>query len=208
MMEVVVVLAVVAALAAMIGPRVFTYLNDANLTQAQNDTRQIAGAINKFYEQVGRPPYKKQNAVVKAAAKQAGDYDCLISVDGVDFTTATDLTTGDSWTSAGGVQCQSGSTTRDTVENHLIVNNPGALGANYPYTTTGITPWKGPYLQSLPADPWGSKYLVNIGKMDPGAGKAVFVLSAGPNRNIETGSDQAVNTTFSAGGDDILSRVK
>jgi type II secretory pathway pseudopilin PulG len=207
-MEVVVVLAVMAALAAMIGPRVFTYVNDANVTQAQNDTRQIATAINKFYEQVGRPPYKKQNAVIKAAAKQAGDYDCLITGEGTDFTTATDVTTGDSWTSAAGVQCQAGSTTRDTVEDHLIANNPGALGANYPYTTTGNTAWKGPYLQTLPADPWGSKYLVNIGKMDPSAGKAVFVLSAGPNRNIETGSDQAANATFSAGGDDILARVK
>jgi len=207
-MEVIVVLAIFAALAATIGPRVFTYLNDANLTQAQNDTRQIATAINTFYQQVGRPPYKKQNAVLKAAAKQAGDYDCLISGDGADFSTATDLTTGDSWTSAAGVQCQSGSTTRDTVENHLIVNNPGGLGANYPYTTTGNTAWKGPYLQNLPSDPWGDKYLVNIGKMDPAAGKAVFVLSAGPNRNIETAADQAANTTFSAGGDDILARVK
>ena len=121
LLEIVIVLAVIGALAAMIAPRAFTYLEDARRTQAQNDANRIAEAIGKFVQDTGLPPYKNNASSPKNQVWQMGvDFDCLYSSSGNDFATTTDETTSDSWTSGGGVQCQSGSATRDTIENHLI----------------------------------------------------------------------------------------
>ena len=68
-------------------------------------------------------------------------------------------------------------------------------------------------------DPWGDKYIINVRNLHSGYLKtlsgsssrlpklAVIVLSAGPNRNIETRVDQSFDS-FSAAGDDIVFRVK
>ena len=207
LMEIVIVLAVVAVLAAALAPRAFTYLQDAKKTQAQNDANQIASAIGQFFKDVGRPPYKNSTSALKIPAKETNDFDCLVGSVGADFTTDTDGTTSDTWTSAGGIQCQSGSAKVDTIENHLVTNTPGG-SATKNYTTSGIRAWEGPYLPSVPADPWGNKYLVNIGKADPSAGKAVWVISAGSNGQLETSSDASASGTLTPGGDDIAARIK
>lgn len=207
LLEIVIVLAVVAALAAALAPMAFRYLDDSRKTQAQNDANQIAQAIGQFIKDTGRPPYKNNTATLKIAAKEAGDFDCLYGLNGNEWSTTTDGTTNDTWTSGGGIQCQSGSSTRDTIENHLILNMPGSSSSKA-YTTSTISAWKGPYLSSVPADPWGNKYLVNVGKADPNANKAVWVISGGPNGSIETSSDAAVSGTVTPGGDDIIARVK
>jgi len=207
LMEVIVVLAVAAALTAAMAPLAFRYIDDAKKTQAQNDANRIAEAIGKFLQDVALPPYKNNTSSTKSQVKQSGDFDCLYSLLGNDYTIATDATTGDSWTSGGGVQCQSGSATRDTLENHLINNTPGGASANG-YVTSSKIAWKGPYLPSIPPDPWGNKYVVNIGKSDPGATKAVWVISAGPNGNLETAADASATSSISPSGDDIIARVK
>lgn len=207
LLEVVIVLAVFAALAAALVPMGFRYIDDAKKTQAQNDANQLAQAIGQFIKDTGRAPYKNNTATLKIPAKESGDFDCLHGSKGSDWTTVTDATTSDTWTSSGGIQCQSGSATRDTIENQMILNTPGGSGTKA-YPTSGISAWKGPYLSSVPVDPWGNKYLVNIGKADPGASKAVWVISGGPNGLIETSSDAAVTGTVTPGGDDIIARVK
>ena len=66
--------------------------------------------------------------------------------------------------------------------------------------------WAGPYIPVLPkTDPWGNKYIVNI--RDLPTGRAVLVLSAGPNRTIETSSGQQ-GDSVAVSGDDIVFRVK
>ncbi|MDO8678937.1 MAG: type II secretion system protein GspG [Acidobacteriota bacterium] len=207
LMEVVIVLAVIGALSAALAPMAFSYLADAKKTQAQNDANRIAEAIGKFLQDVALPPYKNNTSSTKSQVKQSGDFDCLYSLLGNDYTIATDATTGASWTTSAGVQCQAGSATRDTLENHLINNTPAGASANA-YVTTGKIAWKGPYLPSLPADPWGNKYVVNIGKSDPGASKAVWVISAGSNGNIETAADASARSSIDPSGDDIIARVK
>ena len=69
------------------------------------------------------------------------------------------------------------------------------------------------------SDPWGDKYLVNVQFLTPqgedlaslevptGGRLAVVVLSAGPNRTIETEFEQ-LNDSFEAGGDDIVFRIQ
>lgn len=205
LMEVIVVLAVAAALAAAMAPLAFRYIDDAKKTQAQNDANRIAEGLGKFLQDVAIPPYKNNNSSTKSQVKQSGDFNCLYSLLGNDPTTATDATAGGSWTS-GAVQCQGGAT-RDTIENHLINNMPGGTSANA-YVTTSKIAWKGPYLPSIPADPWGNKFLVNIGKADPGVSKAVWVISAGPNGNLDTPADASATSSISPSGDDIIARVK
>jgi type II secretory pathway pseudopilin PulG len=209
-MEIVIVLAIVAALAAALTPMAFRYLTDSKQTQAQNDANQIAQALSKFYQDTGLPPYKNNISSTKVPAKESGnpDYDCLYGASGNAPASANDP--GGTWTGGGsGVACQAASTTRDIVANHLINNTPGGL-ASKAYVTTGKNAWRGPYLQSIPADPWGNAYLVNIGKADPSLAtkKAVWVISAGPNGQIETASDTAASGTVTAAGDDIIARVQ
>jgi len=71
------------------------------------------------------------------------------------------------------------------------------------------------------SDPWGDKYFVNIQlltakgiqmahstlTLSTGQRPAVFVVSAGPNRQLETRFDQ-VAEAFAAGGDDVVFRIQ
>jgi prepilin-type N-terminal cleavage/methylation domain-containing protein len=211
LMEMIIVLAVGAALAAAIAPTAFSYLRDAQATRAQNDANQIAQAVSTFIKHTALNPYKNNTSNPKVNAKQAGDYDCLYGSQGNAPTTTTDTTTSplDSWTSSAGVQCQAASATRDTLENHLILNTPGGT-VGKAYVVTGKLAWQGPYLPSVQPDPWGNAYLVNIGNGDPAAvtKKAVFVISAGPNGTLETNADAALTAIVTPVGDDIVARIQ
>jgi hypothetical protein len=70
------------------------------------------------------------------------------------------------------------------------------------------------------SDPWGDRYFVNVQLLSPkgiqtdpnltlGTGQrpAVFVVSAGPNRQLETKFDQTAEA-FVAGGDDVVFRIQ
>jgi type II secretory pathway pseudopilin PulG len=123
----------------------------------------------------------------------------------------------------------------DTIEGHLIRNELGAAGvpgggSSYPvrgsYSGDPQRGWAGPYVAVLPkTDPWGNKYMINVRELHAGhlldpafAGDhgidvgslpkmAVVVISAGPNRNIETSAEQSYDV-FQAEGDDIVFRIK
>ena len=78
--------------------------------------------------------------------------------------------------------------------------------------TSGRRGWKGPYLghESATADPWGTKYYANVEFLQPAnvsGAKPVFVLSAGPNKLIETAFSQT-GPSLAVGGDNITFRVK
>src|SRR5262249_35369867 len=111
-----------------------------------------------------------------------------------------------------------------SIEGHLIRNllgEPGPGSGSYPlrgaYNGDPQRGWAGPYVTSLPkTDPWGDKYIINVRNLHagylkmPGAAPrcpttgdlpklAVIVLSAGPNRNIETPVDQCFDNFAAAG---------
>lgn len=81
--------------------------------------------------------------------------------------------------------------------------------------------WNGAYLQDIPADPWGNKYLVNLHfafagtdhQFEPEAHEwnPLYVLSAGPNGLIETPvghhGKSAPGVEPQPGGDDIVSVI-
>jgi general secretion pathway protein G len=77
--------------------------------------------------------------------------------------------------------------------------------------------WKGPYMASVDADPWGNTYLVGAKNFEDITGKPVWVISAGPDGIIQTPLDGAVcydNKTVDPAtgathpGDDICQRLK
>ena len=104
---------------------------------------------------------------------------------------------------------------------HLVTNAAGYTGVTFP-AAGGPRPglgWRGGYLSTATGpDPWGNRYAVNVGFLKPSTTTAisnitagfatsdyprldVFVLSAGPDEEIDTRSaqDGAV-----PGDDDII----
>ncbi|MBI2370630.1 MAG: hypothetical protein HYV08_10440, partial [Deltaproteobacteria bacterium] len=80
------------------------------------------------------------------------------------------------------------------------------------YRTSGKFAWKGPYQTGMTGDPWGSKYLVNSKYLQPGniaTARAVWVLSAGPNRVITTSYTQTASSCpCLENDDDIAFRIR
>ena len=204
LLEIIVVLAVIGALAAMLAPVVFRYIDDAKKAQAQADTNTIASAVQQMYKDTGRFPFYKVGTS-KLTLTAGTDALVLTSNDACNFaaTAACDTTKPDDATSLWATPL-GGKT--DSLAKQLILNTPA-------YATTGNRAWKGPYLDRIPAlDPWARSYLVNIGNADPNAEgsaqKWVVVLSAGPNGILETDPTLLGTANPSPGGDDIIARVK
>lgn len=117
--------------------------------------------------------------------------------------------------------------THDTIEGHLVNNfiSSGTTTSSYPIrgflTADPGRGWNGPYVDRLPkTDPWGNKYMINMQEFStrhirdvhliagqPLPRRVVLVLSAGPNRQIETSSEQLFET-FQIRGDDIAFRLR
>lgn len=118
----------------------------------------------------------------------------------------------------------------DAIENHLQTNTPAdsaAVANKYPARGSGAfgadstRGWNGPYpADGIPAtDSWGGKFLINVTNLNktnaPAVGNtAVFVISAGTNRTLETKADQLIGsctgcvTDPKISGDDIAFRVR
>ena len=77
LLEIVVVLAVIGAQAAMLAPVVFRYIDDANRSRAQSDANVMTAAVQQMYRDTGRWPFYKTGT--GALAKAAGDADILSS---------------------------------------------------------------------------------------------------------------------------------
>lgn len=206
LMEMIVVLAIISALVAILTPRVFIYVDDANQVRAQADANGIAAAIEKMYMDTGRWPFYEDGTGSLGYA-HGTDYAVLTSNPACtgaaaaitcDTTVPDDDTTLDSW--------DLDTDLTDGLTHHLITNTPA-------YATTGYRAWNGPYLHKIPAlDPWGRSFLVNIANaapQDEGPNQRwVGVISAGPDGELETDADLAGTANPTPGGDDIVAFVK
>jgi len=184
LIEMVVILAVIGILAAVLTPMLISYIDDARQRRAESDVRTIGAAILAFNKDLRKWPIWKSTT--------ASDPVDVLYSDAADAAEAEGA-------AAKGFDTSSNA---DTLENQLITNAPD-------YSTSGKRKWRGPYLESIDADPWGHRYYVNAKYLHQ-SGYAAFVLSAGPNGKIETDGDPAnLPTTFNgAGGDDIIYRIK
>jgi hypothetical protein len=103
--------------------------------------------------------------------------------------------------------------TTDALSDQLMSNAPAYFMRNAAATFG----WNGPYLSTtIGADAWNNRYAVNVGLIDTTQGtqtaagvtkSAVWVISAGPNGQIETPYDQSI-TEAMLSGDDIGLRVQ
>lgn len=206
LLEIIVVLAVLGALAAMLSPAVFRYIEDGNRARAQNDVRQIANAVQRFYADTGRWPFYMDGdgAVAYTAGTDAAYLTSESTCDPNDAdleTCDTELpTAGAGWTFTGKA---------DSLERQLIENNDLGGTDDEPYAATGQRAWRGPYVDGIPdVDPWGRSYLVNIAGVTPSNNYVVMAISAGPDGIIQTAGNTANATNVVAAGDDVIARIK
>jgi prepilin-type N-terminal cleavage/methylation domain-containing protein len=197
LIELTVVLAVIVTLALILTPSVANLIADSRTTRARTDTQTIGTAVVQFYRDTGFFP---QWAVSQSGGPGLTQMRLQLLVSSGNIPLEDQPT---QWTTG-----QTGS-----LADQLLANSPG-------YSMRSATAqfgWNGPYLSSeLRSDPWGNRYVVNIGLIDTSPGvltasggvkSAVFALSAGPNGMIETPFSQSV-TAAAAGGDDIVFRIQ
>jgi prepilin-type N-terminal cleavage/methylation domain-containing protein len=185
LIELAVVLAIIAVLAAILTPMVTNYLDQARTARALADTKTVAQAINLFKRDLGYYPVYSSLASAKLATTTTylagppagalptvgnAGWTALLAASSFDIVTMLNT----SWA--------------DAVQND---KNPGHVS------------YRGPYIGALDTDPWGNKYVVaNL----TSTSKRAFVVSAGPNGALDTDPTQAF-TTFTCTTDDLCSTI-
>ena len=210
LLEAVLVIAIVAIIATGALVAAMRHIEDARISRAMGDAKMIGLAIHTFMQDTGFAPIFKSGT----ARGPEDEIFRVLQSDGSDADAGSSL----HWpTQANQIE---------RLENQLIKNQPAETGAAYPrrgeISYARFRGWNGPYVPSMPSsDPWGDRYLVNVQLLSPkgiqmeqetltlGTGQrpAVFVLSPGANRRIETRFDQIADT-FAAGGDDVVYRIQ
>ncbi|MFO0981235.1 MAG: prepilin-type N-terminal cleavage/methylation domain-containing protein [Planctomycetota bacterium] len=159
LIEMVVVVAIIAAMAAILVPIVADELASSESSKALGDTQRIAAAITQYVKDTRHFP---------TGPLGNNTVEFLVS-DG-------------------------------TVPSPNTFDSGGTKGDLVDYLTNGATNggslYKGPYMQEIAADPWGNAYVVNVNGYYSGT-ENVWVLSAGPNGDLET----AVGAAKPAGDD-------
>ena len=187
LIEVIVILAVIAILAAVLTPMIIGYIADARVRAAESDTKTIAAAVQAFNRDMRDWPIWAAGTARKSSNSK---YDGLQSNDGDTPDVGDDVTipTGDAI---------------DNIDDHLVANAQG-------YPTTGRSKWAGPYLEKVSQDPWGNKYYIDVKGLQPdtvGGFTVVWAASAGPNKTLETAFEQT-GPSIEIGGDDVVFRIK
>src|SRR6266850_3441648 len=158
LIELAVVLAIIAILAAVLTPLVTNYLDQARLTRAQADVRTIADAIKLYQRDTGRwPIYDGANNYPNGV------------VSGAVFGTSNGSTP-----SNGGSFNLPAALATTTLEAYVNNNYSGPSG-NAPFPKAAF---RGPYLGSADSDPWGYKYLLTAANLGPSSTFHAFVISA------------------------------
>jgi len=204
-MEATLVITIAAILSTVALVTAGDQLTDADLRTGESEVKLIGVSTLTFIQDTGFAP-------AYLAGNKTGPNDTFAAILETSGTKPDDAT--GTWPTA--------NFTTDTVEHQIARNNPGDSQIAYPrvgdISYARFQGWNGPYMSKIPAaDPWGDRYLVNIGfatsqgaagaNLSQGKRPAVYVLSAGPNRSIETKYLQAADE-FVEGGDDLIFRIQ
>ena len=198
LIELTVVLAVIVTLALILTPSITNFITDSRVARARNDTQTISAAVIQFYRDTGFfPQWTTANA--GGPGTPANKVDLLVSAGNVPSVAAANL-----WTTG----------TTDQIDRQLLTNAPSYTAK----TAASAFGWNGPYLSGgIGADAWNNRYMINVGVIDTtqgtqtsaGATKtAVWVISAGPNGQIETPPTQTITAAVAPTGDDIGVRIQ
>ncbi|MBN1163643.1 MAG: type II secretion system protein GspG [Candidatus Krumholzibacteriota bacterium] len=196
--EIIIAVAIIAIMAVAIAPPLIKNLNDGKIARAQSDAKVIGDALMFFYKDTGTWPLQNDGDTAPDLTRLVGNSALGGGNAGIPGGTSGVNGSGnwDSWGRAG------------TLTDQLIANASGSMDPLYresssPHTKPG---WNGPYLDSVPLDPWGNPYVVNIrfvnAQIADYTRHNVMVLSAGPNGVFET---PYADVTFNEeiGGDDV-----
>lgn len=200
LIEMVVVLAVVAVLAAILVPTIAKHITDSKITRATNECQVVTAAIMMLYKDTGNWPSTFQEPTTPGGGP-SGRVDRVLTglpTDTVPSTEATGARTGAaSWGTFGNTK---------PLYDFLYFNNPDSntgatdqnqVGEDYPIS--GEFAWKGPYIDKQSyVDPWGNQYVISARYFPGGAASAnhtVLILSAG--------KDAVWSTSYS----DIITRL-
>jgi type II secretory pathway pseudopilin PulG len=199
LVEVTIILAVVAMLAAVLAPAINGYIDQARQVRAREDTHVIGEAILDFIADNAERQFliNASNGTDSQPPTRPDSNRVNLLVSDGDIPTMSAALSETFWTQA----VNSG--TVDTLSNHLIQNTPAELAGNRyrnPSDVTTTTPggtnidfaraessgfnapyaWRGTYLRGpVRADPWGNRYAVNVAFMDPSPVDAVANITSG-----------------------------
>lgn len=180
LIDVVVVVSVIAILVAVLSPYITRYIDDSKIAKARNETQGIGGALTNFNKDVVQWP--KRNPTDGAGVINV-HYTGILPPNHAAYPDLINGKTGWSGPYA-------------AIDNSILSN--GTSGSLYPVPPADLA-WKGPYASSsLPMDPWGRPYLINVPATGP-----IWVMSAGPNRRLDTNATDNV-----VAADDIGFRVR
>jgi type II secretory pathway pseudopilin PulG len=184
-----VVLAIIAVLAAVLTPIVTGYLDQARVVRATGDVKTIADALRLFYKDTGYYPVYSSLANARTGTTIAHE---LV---GPGDTPATTI----GWAFASGT-----SASLITQLNQNIFGLPTGSQVTNP----GKVAYRGPYIGALDSDPWGNAYVVTADNLTNSGTNWAFVVSAGPNGQLDTSPNQANTAAFALSGDDIVAVIK
>jgi general secretion pathway protein G len=186
LIELAVVLAIIAVLAAVLTPVVVNYLDQARVTRALADATTISQAVQLYKRDVGFYPVYSSLANARMGTTTYGTL--------IGGTAVPAFGSGLGW---------DGILTGTTVGDILTQLNTN-IGLTPNVENPGKTSFRGPYIGALDTDPWGNAYVV--ANLTPTASGHAFVISAGPNGKLETNAYQNGPSAVPA-GDDILAQI-
>jgi prepilin-type N-terminal cleavage/methylation domain-containing protein len=190
LIELAVVLAIIAVLAAVLTPMVTGYLDQARTARAQADVRTIADSIKLYNRDTGRWPITYTGGTVGTATSSE------LATSGATANTLPGAGTG--WTST--------TASVGTTSLELFLSNDYTNVGSAAFPKAGF---RGPYIHTVDTDPWGHVYMLNATDLaNANSGNHAYIISAGPNGTLETTRDVATTTNLTAGGDDIISVIK
>jgi len=212
LVEASIVLSVFAILTAMLAPAIGGYVSDAQHAAAKKDIEVIGTAVTRMLSDVGEAWVLRDGnggAATTPPSHAAGNrVDLLVGSGAVPTVAVARATAGADWDDV----VDNAAVQR--LEYYLVQNTPSNLAANAYRTASSMSvatefdpdsgalynaehAWRGAYLPGpIGPDPWGTRYAVNVeflaralGAGPSGNVNDVFVLSAGPDRVVDTRFD-------------------
>lgn len=209
LIEMIFVLAIVLTLVAIFTPLAMDKLSQSKTAKAQADVDAIAAALTNFFSNVGNFP--SCDGADCDPLNDAGNNLRFLAIGTGSGNPTAELPSETLWTLAGDM---SATPARNNAFNHLALNDPNA-NATSDEANIDYRAWRGPHISKLGPDPWGRAYIIHVGAMQrngcpvastgappactvPAAGARGWILSAGPDGNLDTGP-----TATQLAGDDI-----
>jgi type II secretory pathway pseudopilin PulG len=225
LVEATMILAVMALLTALTAPAIGGFINEGNQTKAAEDVKVIGVALQRMLRDTG-----ETMALANGASTSSGFGPSHSSSNGVPLlggegaTPAAAVARGGltNWDSSNGspaaaiVSSLAGQLTTNTAGYRTLtgMSVTGNFDPSGGATFNSKFGWRGAYLpDNAGPDPWGRRYAVNaefLGRISGSTSGApnqvnadndVIVISAGPNRVVDTAF---ASTATTAAGDDVL----